>query len=276
MTFPEYIESNKQLAARLDKLLGTKGAAVARDLLSRALSEGRRRYRHQDVPGAHGCSASVQFVLEDMESLRTSHFESFSHLRSQLRSVGTWEGYFGVRQEIRTAASMAAKRLEFKKSETPDFIVRMPESDALVGVECTSCVLPERLSDPQKELMYKIGSALRKKSSKAYGVHTPILEIDITNLLFESAHGEPDAVIVQPSRRDELRTMVSQSPFESVLLFNYAAHPFNSIDASKGTTLTSFYNRADQYDALSPGAAEYLRHFPSGNFDKLVTISRSV
>jgi hypothetical protein len=273
MTFQEYRTNSAALLARVEALLGNAECA-ARDVLAGWLREGLARYRRDDRHGACACAAHVQFVLQDMDQLREEAPAAFSALRTQLRRAGRREDYFGVRQEIRTATSLSLKRIQFQKTERPDFILSTDHGS--LGVESTSCQLSGELSR-NKDIVYKIESALNKKAQKIYAIYPVLLEIDITNILFHAGQAEAQTVLLAKERHSLLRPLVDASPFESVLLFTYGTTFTTSNEGALNATLTSVYSRVDRTAGLMPTAANFLEtHFPMGRHHSLAMVFRSV
>lgn len=273
MSFQEYTANVNALLARVETLLGNAQCAT-RDILAGWLREGLGRYGRHDRHGACACAAHVQFLLQDMDQLREEAPAVFSALRIQLRRTGQREDYFGVRQEIRTAASLSTKRIQFQKTECPDFILSTDQGS--FGVECTSCQLSGELSQ-DKDVVYKIQSALKKKARKTYAIYPVVLEIDITNILFHAGQSAAQTVLLDEERHLQLRPLVDASPFESLLLFTYGTIFTTSNEGALNATLTSVYSRVDRSAEGSPASRGFLEaHFPMGRRQSLAMVFRSV
>lgn len=221
------------------------------------------RRNYQDGKLRLGCAqaAYVNFVVEDLEKVKSFDPKIFALLKKELKRPMPSDIYFGIRLELRIASSLSSKRINFIKSETPDFIInRKPK----IGIECTSCHLKLGKSHEPKELAYKLESAINKKSKYTYQTSSNILAVDITNLLFhEGKPNNPISLSDKDIVTKELSKYIENSAFESVIAFSYSWTP---TAVGNGATLHNFYWRYDKV-SLSKSIKKFLdTHFPKGDF----------
>ncbi len=142
--------------------------------------------------------------MQDLEKCRPDLLRQYA---KNLRKTGATDSFFGTRFEIGIAASFVKKGIVIKKDERPD--LRIKESE--VSIECTS--VRSRTAKANKDLTYKIGASVFKKSKLGYATRSMALFIDTTNL----AH------LTQPYNPDEFRKAAinyqDKSPFGALVQF---------------------------------------------------------
>ena len=104
--------------------------------------------------------------------------ELLRQYRKQLRKIERHESFFGIRFEVRIAASFLGKGYSITKRESPDFVVTI--NDESVFLECTSVRFDH--SKDRDAVLYKIGRAVREKVHKRYLCGSTALLIDWTNV----------------------------------------------------------------------------------------------
>ena len=180
---------NKLLPARK----GPRDPERRRDPIGR-LFKAVRKY-HQDGFGfARDWEAfRLGLLALDLEALRTGSPDAYRAFRRAYARL-TFNEFFGWRHEVRIAAHLTAKRVEYLKTEAPDFEIVMGSDD--VYAECASTnVVSAR---PNTDLAYKLQSAILAKAQKSYCNRETILLLDYTNVLHNSIlggrHLEPETV----------------------------------------------------------------------------------
>ncbi len=123
--------------------------------------------------------------------------------------------YFGVRFEINIAASLIRKRINFSKTESPDFTIQMGTKD--IYIECGS----SHLARPKSvDLKYKIGSIIREKATKVYCNSDTALFIDATNI-FNNTPKDILLTAAQFKIRTFIKGTVDSTKFGNVTVFSY-------------------------------------------------------
>lgn len=93
----------------------------------------------------------------------------------------TPENFNGIRFEISTAASLIRKKVNFNKTESPDFEI-VNGTSVTHYIECGSIRVTKKKKG--QDLLYKIGSVIRQKSKKPYCNAKTALFIDATNIFY--------------------------------------------------------------------------------------------
>jgi hypothetical protein len=223
----------------------------------------RVNYSHGETLLANAQLANVQLLVEDFELISTHDSVLFRGFKKALRNCEKHEPYFGLRMEIRMAASLISKGVTFEKSETPDFVVTVGRK---FGIECTSCFILLGEAHEPRSLDYKIVSSIRKKIALAYHTTPLILAIDITNLLFHDGKPTfPNILTDMEKLHPNIEQAVAGSAFDSMLAFFYFWTPTNS---GNGATFTIGYNRYDSSEMASIVLSFLDTHFPKGDYWK--------
>jgi hypothetical protein len=149
----------------------------------------------------------LQLLVEDLRRIEAHSDKLLRYFSAQLHKTKYYQSYFGLRMEIRTAASLIEKGIIFFKAESPDFTV----SDRNVYIECGSI----HVTSAHVRLETQIAKPLKGKSVKGYCTPSTALFIDCTNLLFRAPNTSDQDV------RAEVGTVLSSTDFGSTLLFDY-------------------------------------------------------
>ncbi|MDO8578210.1 MAG: hypothetical protein Q7R50_03410, partial [Dehalococcoidales bacterium] len=187
-------------------------------------------------------------VIEKCDTTLLNKFK-----RKMRETNKNWGTYFGVRLEINMAASLIQKKINFVKTEAPDFAI------SEYGV-CMECVSSHRSNVGSANLIDKIHSAIMEKSKKAYCNSSTVLCMDITNISATTEESENELL----AQKDGLRRVVEQilkdthSNYGSILLFSY----FMDLK----DYLHSGYWRIDN-ENIMPALLSFLnKYFPIGEF----------
>jgi len=191
-----------------------------------------------------GCAKATfaKFAVEDLQKILEQDKSLYEHFVKELRREPLpLQNYFGLRLELKMAASLFKANISFKKTETPDFILTKLSN---VGIECTSAHINLSSIKQPTQVLYKIEAALKNKSSYTYKTSFNILAVDVSNLLFHEGQEKCLAIIADMDKsRPILTPKVNESIFQSLLYFYYVATPVKN---SNGVTLTSYYVRIDR------------------------------
>jgi hypothetical protein len=162
------------------------------------------------------------------------------------------DNFFGIRFEINITAKLIRRKIPFEKTESPDFSIDFHLGKA--AIECTSTRLRKEKED--YDLLYKIESAIRRKSKKEYSnLHTALF-LDVTNLVYEVLNA--GASLTKLLDRDKLSGIVRKFDFGNITLFTY-------LSDSKRGGIESVYTRIDHI-RIESGLASLLGIcFPHGS-----------
>ncbi len=214
-------------------------------------------------------AAYVKFAIEDLEVVRKRKIDLFKHFKKELRRTSV-DNYYGLRLEIRIAASLISSNTAFRKAETPDFILTDLQS---TEIECTSAHLSLQNTTEPSQVVYKVIRAIDEKTDFKYKTASNILAIDVSNLLFHEGHEACTKFLADKDKAlPPLKEHVNSSTFQSMLYFTYAWKAFED----KGITLQSFYARIDK-DEADPNIRRFLdSRFPQGDVWSMSHISKIV
>lgn len=167
--------------------------------------------------------------LMEIQAFDTSLFEDFKKTILSSRNV---DNFFGIRFEIKIAATLIRSTIPFRKSEAPDFLIDTHFGKA--AIECTSARIRNQRQD--HDLRYKIVSSIRGKSNKEYSnLHTALF-LDVTNLVYTTLDaGESLAKLLD---RQHLFRRLSEFDFGNLTVFTYLS------DSERGG-IESAYTRID-------------------------------
>ena len=186
-----------------------------------------------DYMAARFVGLRLKLLREDLLIVREKNSDAFNKLCRELRNSRDNDGFFGHRFELRIAASLISKEVEFRKSESPDFTI---VQNSPVFLECTS--LRSRGSPiGKKQFLKKLVDAISAKEGKEYAKTDCALLIDQTNLYYNLS---PDAwqEIHDEFSADVMR-WADEEKFGSVLLFlvsysqrdSFLRYTFNRVDS---------------------------------------------
>ena len=221
----------------------------------------RRNYHEGNFRLGCAQAAYVKLAIEDLQKVKGYDSEIFAFFKRELKRPLPSDTYFGLRLELRIASSLVSKRLNFQKSEAPDFIIT---GRSTIGIECTSCHLQLGKTHELRDLTYKLDSAIKNKSKYTYQTSNNILAVDISNLLFhEGKCYFPVNLADKDLLKKKLTKNLEKSAFQSVIAFSYSWTP---TQVGNGATLHNFYWRYDK-SSISETAQDFLNdHFPKGDF----------
>jgi hypothetical protein len=134
-------------------------------------------------------------------------------LKRRLRSHRL-DDYLGVQCEIAVAGMLLKKSVQFICPDPPDFEINLPGSRQAAFIECTSIHIEK---DSNKELIYKVGSAINDKKKKGYCNARSALVIDITNVMY---HSHKNGWNLNPiAIKERFAESAANSGFGAVLIF---------------------------------------------------------
>jgi hypothetical protein len=162
--------------------------------------------------------------------------------------------FFGTHHEVVIAGKLLAKGLRprYEPPGGPDFI--LDDAEKTVGIECSSAHIGDSLATAEiyvvdaqepgeKDLAYKLASAIRAKAKKPYAAPNVLVSLDTTNI--EAVSG------AEQTSLDEAVRALEKTSFGAALLW---VSLFN-VDDPEGV-LYSAYRRID-----APKIAPELRTF---------------
>ncbi|HCM42047.1 MAG TPA: hypothetical protein DIS66_01850 [Candidatus Omnitrophica bacterium] len=249
-----------ELANRV-KLLGVDLRREDHPLITR-LIEAKNLY-DKDKSGACAHACYVQIVMEDLDKIQRHDLKLFQCFKREIRrNPLPPENYFGLRMEIRMAASLTDKKTSFTKSETPDFLINDVKN---LGIECSSAHLSLHSSHDAKELFYKVEANIKKKEQSCFSTRNTILAIDISNLIFHEGKNAMFALLYDKDKaRPRLTSIINRSVFQSIICFTFAWVNADN-KPSFGATLHCLYHRADRLN-IDPQVESFLnKHWPLGD-----------
>jgi len=190
----------------------------------------------------------LQLLVEDLRGIERHSDKLMRYFSSQLHKTKHYQSYFGLRMEIRTAASLIEKGVVFCKAESPDFTV----SDRNVYIECGSI----HVTSGQVRLDAQITKPFKSKSTKGYCTPSTVIFIDCTNLLFKAPNTSDEDI------RAEVGNVLLSTDFGSTLLFDYFVtvdgklhHSYYRIDNSRiDSNLLQFLTEYYPLGSYSTGA----------------------
>lgn len=152
----------------------------------------------------------IIFLLKHLEEVKSTRKKLWRQFKKDILDAKSVSDYFGPRMEINMCASLIKKGYEFTMPDPPDFIINY--SGVRVNIECTSTHIKNKIVDNS---LYKIKSAINKKSKKGYALPVTALFVDYTNLSF-SGGDFIDKTAITPIVNEGLES----SKFGSIICFN--------------------------------------------------------
>jgi hypothetical protein len=193
----------------------------------------------------------IIFLLAQLERIAEYDMALLKIFRPALTSPRA-DDYFGTRMEINITSSLIKQNAKFEKRESPDFAFYSEKE--LAFLECTSVHLK---SLKEMNAVYKINSAIEKKSQKSYCNPTTALCIDVTNITYSNLAIKQ--ILANAETRQRVQEQLKTSAFGSILLFTYIF----DMDAQQ---LNSSYMRIDN-PRIAFGLESVLnRYFPFGQY----------
>lgn len=257
-----FIETISALEEKVS-LMGIDVKNTKHPLIMR-LGLARESYASGDKTRGRAGASYINFLLEDLATIANANKDLYQHFVSLLRQEDLpLDNYFGIRCEIRTAASITSKNIDYEKAETPDFIVKSP----MFGIECSSAHLNLEVEKPPKGVFYKVLSSINEKSSKHYSTGETILVLDVSNLLYHDGRDISFSVLADMDRaKPRLKEVINTTPFSSLLYFYYSWIETEDNKKETRTTLTSRYVRVDSKNITTRVRVFLDQFFPLGNF----------
>lgn len=148
--------------------------------------------------------------LKDIEKYNVGLLKKFQTVYKKKRME-----YFGFRLEVATASMLIRNKMNFEKSERPDYIINT-SSNKKIKIECCTSHL-SKLQD--KDISYKIQSAINKKLKHNYLDNESVLFLDITNLIHHSI--VTNNCLYQESIESTVKEAMKNSDLGSVCIFFY-------------------------------------------------------
>ena len=173
-----------------------------------------------------------------IEKLRTSLYKHYINLLKQKDLP--LDNYFGIRFEIHFAANLASKKVDFRKSEHPDFIMK-----GKYGIECTSLHLYLEIEDSPREVLTKLTEKIDEKNQKQYSSPITILALDITNLVYHEGRKPSLAILSDIDKaRPPIINKIKDTQF-SCLLYYCQSWTTDENNPDPNATLHSLWSRID-------------------------------
>lgn len=248
--------------SRKIKFLGVDLSKKESPIVER-LNIARQRYAEGDKVKGCANACYVKFLAEDLELIKNEKSEEYKKIKKIIRSdLASQENCFGGRMEISMAALLAKKRIDFLKSETPDFLITNISG---LGIECGSAHLELNRESPLKSIVYKVESIINQKGGKKYSVPKIILAVDVSNLVFHEGIDPSFAVMHDKDKSHPvLIKAIDNSNFVSLTYFSYS---WVALDGSlkSGATLHHLYSRIDRTSIDAESKAFLDKHWPLGD-----------
>jgi len=144
--------------------------------------------------------------------------EHFSHeLLVQFRNMYKKNrvDYYGFRMEVAAASLFIRRTITFKKNESPDFIVTVPNNENIF-VECGSAHLSKH---KDRDIGYKIASMVSGKVAMPYVNTRTVLFLDITNIIHHTLISE--IYLEQEQIESIVKKEMNAKPVGGTCLFFY-------------------------------------------------------
>jgi len=206
--------------------------------LASYLSIARRRYKNAGLLDVNRCDSPItQYFQTSQELLRNGALDLaelkimnllakymefrdvekyapqlVSRFKQRLRT-NRFDDYLGVQCELAVASSLLTKNFQFTCPDPPDFQINTDGSTQAAFIECTSVHVS---ADSDRDLSYKIGSAINSKRRKGYCKSETGLVIDVTNVMY---HSLSSASPLDPTDiKDRFCDLAANSGFGAVLI----------------------------------------------------------
>jgi hypothetical protein len=183
---PDFISYYSQLALELSRLLGVRFIpgrgleGVVGKMLGGVIiyhNQGNNEFRDREI-------TKLTLLASELNDIENFGAELLAQFRNMYRKNRA--DYYGFRMEVAAASLFIRRKITFKKNESPDFIVTMPNNED-VFVECGSAHLSKR---KDKDIGYKIASAVSNKATMPYVNTRTALFLDITNIIHHTLISE--------------------------------------------------------------------------------------
>ena len=160
-------------------------------------------------------NVTLSFLVKHLVEIEKNDKELLKNFMKKLVTC-TSDTYYGIRMEISTSASLMRKNIQFKKTEQPDFLLYGDYNG--ISIECGSVHLARRKTTV-KDLKYKIGSVIDRKSNSEYLNPSACLFIDITNISYYSTLDE--IFLGSPKLKSYVTEKIKDLSLGSVLLWDF-------------------------------------------------------
>jgi hypothetical protein len=256
----------RQLGALTGLTLKQKENPIVRHLIA-----AKTDYHSNERRLACARATYAKLAIEDLQIIAEQDPGLLSHFKKKLHRQLSLPSYFGLRLEIRIAASLVAKAVHFQKSEAPDFVLTDWQD---VGIECTSAHLDLKSIKRPDQVVYKVGSAIENKNKYKYTTRLTILALDVSNLLFHEGQEQCLKVLADKDRsKPMLEKQVNDSVFQSLLYFGYT---WEQLKEAHGVRLLYGRWRIDR-NGIVPTCKDFLDFgFPFGDMWILGGLFRTV
>lgn len=203
----KFMTMHADVTVALSRMLGVRFMPDSRHqdgAIGRALKNALQDYFQGRQREAEAEIARLALLAKQLQLIGQKRPDVFKPLRRRFLT-GRLDDYHGARQETTVAAALIRAALGFhhEPPDGPDFVAYGPAGEA--GIECTSVHLQQT---KDRDLFYKVESALRKKADKNYGNRSVALTISTTSI-------EADEEIDRQRLAESLR----KTPFGAGLKF---------------------------------------------------------
>ena len=224
----------------LNRVLGTS-YVVGKDRLRGPIGKMIAKVRQYHLEGnryARDWEAfRIGIFAMQMEKMSKTNPAVFSSFRRKVRKISTNE-YFGYRFEVQIAMTLIEGEIPFEKCEAPDFEIRLDERFS-VFIECVST----NLGQPRdRDVRYKISSAIAKKAKKPYCNKQTALFLDFTNVFYRSVEAR------NVLNTDLVESMVIENARETSFGAVCACSMINILDKKKYALAFAAVYRAEDAD----------------------------
>lgn len=222
------------VVVELNRLLGMRFIPQNpndKSLLGLTLRNILEHHRKGEYFGRDLLFVKVLMMIKDLQEIEKYDSKLLVYFKRKMHESRSRDRYIGTRFEIHVASSLIKKKINFTKTEHPDFTLHVGPKN--VFVECGSA---HYLKEYGNDVFRKLSSVIKKKSEKDYCNSATTLFIDATGLYYNAELNDVnfDKITIEKQVLDDLKN----SSFGSVIVF---ACIFNQ-EASR---LEYNYNRID-------------------------------
>lgn len=152
----------------------------------------------------------LRYLCDRLDEIAARDKRSWKYFLGQLRTHRL-DDYLGATSELNLASILARNGIEFRRPDPPDF--QIGDAQAAANIECSSAHVD---GDTNKDLTYKINSAINRKKEKPYCNSSTALMIDMTNVMYRSHLTGWNMDPLQ--LKEQLTKPAQESGFGSILL----------------------------------------------------------
>ncbi len=194
----------------------TPGSIAARSPIGQSLNRVLKYHNQKNISLRDYELGKTALLVKELKIIEQHDSELLATFKKQLHTNLSFDKYFGFRMEIHTAAVLILKKVEFTKTESPDFTIHTEDRD--VFIECGSA----HLSKPKtQDVKYKIGSVISQKSKKPYCGPATALFIDYTNIYHNILKN--DSQFKTDEINEYLKNALKTTKFGNITLTSYVA-----------------------------------------------------